>query len=262
MRLHRIKAILLQEFFITRKSIEVIMDIFFFSLISVIVFGFVNISLTGTLNPLAAKYLFIGILLWEIVRISQYSMSVGSLWNIWSRNLSNMFITPLTLKEFMFAHMLSGMAKAFLVFTVISILSLTFFNFNIFAIGFWNLLFIFLNLTLFAWSIGICILAFIFRYGTRIQALAWGLVFIFQPLTAAFFPLKVLPSFLQSVATIFPPTYAFETARNALVNPSFNSSLITIALIENVIYFLGSLVFFRYMFNKSKDTGQFARNEG
>lgn len=262
MSLSRIKGILLQEFFITRKSLEVIMDIFFFSLMSILVFGFVTTFLAGNVNKTAAHYLILGIILWEIIRINQYSMSVGSLWNIWSRNLSNMFISPLTLREFIFAHMLSGVFKAGFVFILISILSTYVFNFNILNIGFFNLLLIFINLTIFSWSVGIIILGFIFKQGTRIQALAWGLIFIFQPLTAAFFPLNILPVQIQTISRLLPPTYVFESARSYLQNPATNWELTLIAFVLNIIYFILSLLFFNFLFNKSKETGQFARNEG
>ena len=110
----------------------------------------------------------------------------------------------------------------------------------------------FINLTLFAWSVGIFILAFIFRYGTRIQALAWGLVFLFQPLTAAFFPVSVLPPPLQTIAYFFPPTFVFEAARAGLTDPTINWHMTGIAFGENIVYFAFSLWFFNLMFTKAK----------
>lgn len=261
MSVTRIKAVLLQEFFITRKSLEIIVDLFFFSIMAVVVFGFVSLFLSGSVNSTSAHYLLLGILLWEIIRITQYSMSVGSLWNVWSRNLSNMFIAPLSLKEYVFAHMLSGVAKALPTFILISIIAVVIFDFNIFSIGIVNLILGFINLTIFSWTIGLIILGLIFRFGTRIQALAWGLIFLFQPLTAAFFPVKILPDFLRLIAYSLPPTYVFEAARNALTNPSVNWNYAGIAFLQNIIYFLLSIWFFTTMVKKSKDTGQFASME-
>lgn len=261
MSIQRINAILLQELYITKRSLEVIIDLFYFSVVNIIVFGFVFVFLSKG-NPQAARYLLLGMLLWEIVRITQYSMSVGSLWNVWSRNLSNMFVTPLSLKEYILAEMLAGVIKALLSFMFISIISIFVFNFNIFNMGIINFFFFFINLTIFAWSVGIVILGLIFRYGTRIQALAWGSIFIFQPLTAMFFPVSVLPGFLQTIAYLLPATYVFEAARESLTNPSINFFKIGIAFGENIFYFLLSLWFFNIMFRKSKETGQFAKMEG
>lgn len=260
MSIRRINAILLQELYITKRSLEVIIDLFYFSVVNIVVFGFVFIFLSKA-NPQAGRYLLLGMLLWEIIRITQYSMSVGSLWNVWSRNLSNMFVTPLSLKEYIIAEMLAGVIKALLIFMVIAIISIFVFNFNIFNMGILNFFFFFINLTIFAWSVGIVILGLIFRYGTRIQALAWGSIFIFQPLTAMFFPVSVLPNFLQTIAYLLPATYIFEAARASLTNPSIDLFKIGIAFGENIFYFLLSLWFFNIMFRKSKETGQFAKME-
>ncbi|MEK7502769.1 MAG: ABC transporter permease [Patescibacteria group bacterium] len=262
MSIQRIKAILLQELYITRHSLEVLMDLFYFSIVNIIVFGFVSIYLAGSNNPLAAHYILLGMILWEIIRVTQYSISVGSLWNIWSRNLSNMFVTPLDLKEYMAAAMLAGAVKTIIILVLIGTISHFIFNFNILNLGILNLFLFFINLTIFAWSVGIIILGIIFRYGTRIQALAWGIIFIFQPLTAVFFPVSILPKFMQWIAYSFPPTYIFEAARLNISNQSTDWQYIYIAFAENIFYFILALIFFNVMFNKSKETGQFARNEG
>lgn len=262
MSTQRIKAVILQELYITKHSLEVIIDLFYFSVITIIVFGLVSVYLAGTNNPLSAQYILMGMILWEAIRVTQYSISVGALWNIWSRNLSNMFVAPLTLSEYMLATMLAGMVKTGIILVLISTIAAFLFGFNILNIGIVNLLLALVNLTIFAWSTGIVILAVIFRYGTRIQALAWGLVFIFQPLTASFFPVSVLPEPLKTLAYAFPPTYVFESARSALVDISINWQYAGIAFLQNLIYFILSLLFFNFMFNKSKDIGQFAKNEG
>ncbi len=262
MSISRIYANILQELFITKSSLEVIIDLFYFSIINIIAFGFVSVFLTSKTNPTAAHYLLTGMILWEIIRVTQYSISVGALWNIWSRNLSNMFVAPLSLKEYMIAAMISGGLKSIAILIVISLIAKFMFNFDIFALGILNLFFYFINLTIFAWTAGIIILGLIFRFGTRIQALAWGLIFLFQPLTATFFPIKILPVAIQKIAYFLPPTYIFEAARTNLTNPTIQSGHILIAFLQNIIYLAVSLLFFNYMFNKSRETGQFAKNEG
>jgi len=261
MSITRIWGVLLQELYITKRSLEVFMDLFFFTAINVLAFGLVSKFLFSGDSFLAGEYLLGGFLFWEVLRITQYSMSVGAMWNVWSKNLSNMFISPLTTKEYLTALMLSGLIKAVFIFIGISIMSLYFFNFNIFKIGLLNLFASYINLTFFAWSLGIIILGIIFRYGTRIQALAWGLIFLFQPLTAALFPLSILPIYIKVISYLFPSTYVFEAIRQALISPSFNLQFQTIALVQNILYFLLSIWVFNFLFRRSKETGQFVNNE-
>lgn len=262
MSLSRILSILLQEYYILKRSLEVWVDIFYFSIQTIIVFGFFTTYLTNKLNPATAHVLIIGTLLWEVVRVGQYSVSMNPLWNMWSRNLTNMFISPLSIAEYLIAQCFSGIIKSTIVLLTISLIANYLFHFNILHIGFINLLSYFINLTIFSWSIGIIVIAMIFRFGTRIQAFAWGMVFLFQPLTAALFPVSILPPFVRSIAMVLPPTYVFEAARASLSSPEVDWRQAIIAFILNMIYFVFALIFFNSMFNKSKETGQFARNEG
>jgi ABC-2 type transport system permease protein len=260
MNTKRIIAILKQEYFLTLRSMEVIVDIFFFPIVNIVVFGFLSLYLSGT-NTIAGEYVIMGMLLWQVIWIVEYSVTVGSLWNIWSRNLSNMFIAPLKLSEYIIAHTISGVAKSFIVLCMGATLSAYVFHFNLLDIGIVPLILVFFNFVVFAFSLGIVILGLLFRFGTRIQALAWGFVTIFQPLSAAFYPLSVLPPVLQTIATIFPATYTFEAARFALQYHEVNVRLFGIAFLENIIWLLVCSALFFWLFNTSRETGQFARNE-
>jgi ABC-2 type transport system permease protein len=262
MSIDHVRAILLQEIYITKRSLEVIMDLFFTSLMTVIVFGFVFRFLAGVLNGSTGSYLILGMLLWEIIRVNQYSLSVGSLWNIWARNLSNLFIAPLSMQEYIAAHMLSGLLKTVIIFGTISAIAARWFHFNVLHLGLLNVALFFANLTLFAWSLGLVLLGIIFLAGTRIQALAWGLVFLFQPLTAAFYPLAVLPPAIRGIAYALPPTFVFEAAREALARGGVNWTYLGLATGENLVYLLVAVGAFRLMYAHARNTGQFARSEG
>src|SRR5712691_8425873 len=259
--LERVQAVLLQELYITARSVEVIVDLPFWSVMTVVVFGFVTKFLASVMNPTVAHYLYLGTLMWEIMRVAQYSMSLSVLWNVWSHNFSNMFITPLSMFEYVLAQVISGAIKAVVLFGLVTLVAAVLFDFNMLTMGLGNLALLFLNLLFFAYSIGLLILGIIFRLGTRIQALAWGLVLIFQPLTAAYYPLSVMPPALQAIARLFPPTYVFEAARASLASPGVQLRAMSIALFENVIYFGLAVLFFSFMYNRSRQTGQFARNE-
>ena len=261
MKLKRITAIFLQEFFITTHSVEIVMDILVFPLTNIVIFGFLSLYLGGSNQNTIGQYVLLGMLLWQIIWIIEYSISVGSLWNIWARNLSNMFIAPLMIQEYILALTISGIVKACAMLFFSSALSFFIFQFNILTIGFAPLLLLFINFTFFAFSMGIAMLGLIFRYGTRIQAFAWGVVPIFQPLSAAFYPVNVMPLPLQFIAYLFPPTYTFEAARYSLLYHTVNWQLFGISFAENIFYCIVCILFFSKMFKKSRDTGQFARNE-
>lgn len=260
MLIERIKGLLYQELFITYHSLEVLMDLLFFSVISAVTFGF--FTLYSSADSEMARNLYMGILFMEIIRITQYTTSLNALWNIWSRNLSNLFIAPLSVWEYISSQMISGAIKAGVIFLLISFLAKIFFQFDIFLVGPLNLVLFYINLVLFSWTLGIAILGFIFKFGSKYSAFAWSLVFLFQPIIGTFFPVSVLPSFLQKISYSLPPTYIFEAARQALASPVVNWDYVLKAVGLNLIYLILSLWFFKFMFEKSKESGQFARNEG
>ncbi len=261
MKLHRIEAIFIQEYFVMRHALEVIMDIAIYPLMSVVVFGFLSLYLIGKGNSEIGQSVIMGMLLWQIIFIAQYSIPVAALWNIWSRNLSNLFITPLNVTEYVIAQTISSTVKSFIIVGLSSLICYWIFHFNILSLGLTSLIIIFINFTMFAFALGLMILGLICRYSTRIQSLAWGLLPILQPLMAAIYPVKVLPYPLQILSYFFPPTFTFEAARSGLASHTIDWQLYGISFAMNIIYTLIAIFIFRYMFDKSRDTGQFARNE-
>lgn len=262
MNLNRIKAILMQELFITKRSYEVINDIGIYPLWSIIVFGFLTIYLAGVTGVVIAHYVLVGMILWQVINITQYSIAVGCLWDVWARNLTNIFITPVSNSEYLVAYTISGAIKAIMVLILGGIVSIVVFHFNILSLGITNLILYFFNLSFFAFSFGILILGLIFRFGTRIQAFAWGLITFFQPLMAVIYPVSILPEPLKSLAYIFPPTYVFEGARAGLTDSSIQWSYNLKAFFLNILFCILTVVFFNLMFKKSRELGQFAKLEG
>lgn len=259
--LQRILGIMRQEYYMTLHAIETINDVFVYSVIQLFLFGFIFSYFIGSKNSLIGQYLLLGMIMWEIIRIVQYSISVGCLWNIWARNLSNMFISPLVPAEYLIGFSLSGIAKALFAFLMDSSIAYAFFHFNIYHIGILNIFLYFLNLSFFGFSAGIVIMGLIFRYGTKIQAFAWSIIPFLQPLTAAFYPVSILPKPLQIFAELFPTTYVFEAARHNLTDSAIQWSYVITAFCLNIIYLVLAIWVFNILFKGSKNSGQFARNE-
>lgn len=261
MSLNRIKALLLHEIFITKHSFEVINDILFYPLFTVVVFGFMTLYLVGTTGKVIANEVLAGMIFWQVVNIAQYSVGVGCLWDVWSRNLTNMFISPINIKEYLFSFAISGTIKALIILLLASILSIFVFQFNIFSMGLTNTFLVFINLVFFGFSFGVVMLGLIIRFGTKVAAFAWGFINVFQPFMAVIYPASILPQPFRGIAFLLAPTYVFEAMRKNLKGQSGATEFIY-AIILNIIFLIGAIIFFRFMFNKSKQSGAFARLEG
>lgn len=262
MSFNRIKAILIHEAFMMRHSFEVVNDIIIYPLLQIVIFGFLTLYLFGLNGKIIGEHVLIGTILWQIVSITQYSVSVGCLWDVWSKNLTNIFISPISTSEYFTAYMISGTIKSLLMFFLASILSFQVFHFNILNLGIINLIIYFINLAIFAFGFGIIILGLIFRFGNRIQAFAWAMIGIAQPFMAVIYPVSVLPKPLQIISYFFSPTYIFEVARINVSDKTIQWVFIEKAFLINLVFVFLAVNFFNLMFRESKKKGQFARLEG
>jgi len=78
---------------------------------------------------------------------------------------------------------------------------------------------------------------------------------------AVIYPVAILPQPFRSIAYFLAPTHVFEAMRKSLSGQSVTVDIWR-AVILNVIFLIFAVIFFRLMFSKSRETGQFARLEG
>jgi ABC-2 type transport system permease protein len=257
MKLHRVWASALHSWYHLNHSMETWVDLFWFSLIDILVFGMISSALLQSSQQ--AAFLVIGIIFWEIVRIGQYTVTVGLLWETWSKSFSSMFISPLSIWEYIAGQTLSGVAKSVVVTVMVSVIARLVFDFNILQIGILPLLLYFTVLMTFATAAGIFVISLIIRFGTNIQSLAWGLIFLVQPLSATFYPVSALPDFIRPVAYLSPVTYVMESARHQLTDGSVLWMYLGIAAALSLLYLALSVWVTERALHHSKNTGSFAR---
>lgn len=259
-----IKAVLRQELYVTRASWEIYFDIFLFTLANVVLFGFIaNYLVKGSSahTVLQVQSLVIAVVFWEALRVNQYSTSVSSMWNVWSHNLSNMFIAPIRTSEYLLAHIIAATLKSLAILLISGVLAGTIFHINMLHLGIFPLLFTYLNMVIFATAIGLVLIGLVFQFGTKVQALTWGSVYVIQPLCAVFFPVGVLPGFLQPVSHLLPVTYFFEWLRALHEKTAFSNLRVFGAFAFNVLCLvIASLIFSRQL-AAAKRSGQLVRND-
>lgn len=259
----RIKGVILQNLFHLRHSLEDLIDTFFWPSIDVIIWGFITIyflRLQGPEGPIAVIITFLmgGLILWNIVWRAQQDISFALLRNIWNRTILSLFSTPLTPWEFIGATMILGVFKIILTLSLVSIIAFTLYSFNLFSLGFYLLPF-FISLIAFAWATGICITGLIIRFGMRIQAFAWSLIVLLHPISAVFYPVSVLPPFLQKVALFLPTSHIFEGMREVFKTGTVSTEHLIWAFALNIAYLIFSGWFFAFMFEKARKKGKLVK---
>src|SRR6202044_3230676 len=116
-------------------------------------------------------------------------------------------------------------------------------GFNLYGIGF-PLVAFFCNLIFTSWSVGIFVSGLVLRYGLGAESIVWTLMFGMMPLACIYYPVTVLPDWLQVVAWSLPPTYVFEGMRSLLMEHIFRADLMVDALAINVVLITISFAIF------------------
>jgi ABC-2 type transport system permease protein len=261
--LERILGLLERQLFLYRRSMIRMLEIVYWPVMDLLVWGFLSVYVARLRGggAVAIAYLVGAMILWDIFFRVQQAISVSFLEDIWTRNLANVFVSPISTGEFLCATMLLGVLKVLVIGLLLAGLALALYAFNIFQYGLPLLPFV-LNLIFSAWGMGILTTALILRFGQGAEALAWAVAFLFQPFSAVFYPVQVLPLPLQSVAWTLPTTYAFEGMRAVLNGHPVPWGYVAWAALTNAILLgLSAAVFARVM-RIARELGLLLRTEG
>lgn len=260
MKINRIYALILRYLYLYPRSVPRIMDIFFWPMVEVLIWGFltvylqtIKLTIPNFINVLLGALIF-----WNFIHRSQQAVSIAFLEEVWERNLLNIFVTPLNLGEFLVATVFVGLTRLLLIGLTISGLAFLLFHFNIFSFGFYLIPFV-LNLFWFGWILGLVATSIIMRFGQSAQVLAFALTILLQPFVAVFYPVTVLPIALQYLANIIPATHVFEGMRAVVFTGQLPIMGLLLATGLNIIWFMAALIIFFKMFDYILETGQLMR---
>lgn len=257
MKLHRINALLFRHLYLIMRSFPRLLDIFYWPVADLLLWGFLSLYIEQfQLNNVNIVTILLGgIVLWGIFYQAQQAISVAFLEEVWEKNLLNIFVTPVSIFEFLFSTLLLGLVKMIVVGAVLAILAFFLYSFNLFTLGFALIPFL-INLLVFGWAIALFSMAIILRFGTSAQVLAFGFLLIIQPFSAVFYPVSALPQSIHFLAYLFPPTYVFEGMRAVLSTGGLPMHFVLLSVAANIIWLALVMIFFYVTFNKVKEQGR------
>ncbi len=244
MNIKSIFAVSLRQFYLYRRSMTRLFEVFYWPMVDLLLWGFVTVYLqkSSTGLPQFVSFFLGALILWDILFRSQQGIAVSFLEDMWARNLINIFVSPIRISEYIYGLLLISIFKVIVAFSVLSLLAGLLYSFDIFKIGI-SLIPLILNLMATGWAIGIFTVAIILRFGQQTEILAWAVAFLFMPFSAVFYPVDVLPPVLQYIAKFIPPAYVFEGMRSVIASNAFPLKHIIWASVINIIYITCSVVF-------------------
>jgi ABC-2 type transport system permease protein len=252
----RVSAMVMRYWYLLRSSWPRLFELIYWPMVQMLTWGFLQLYIGQNAGFFArAGGTFIGaVILWDILVRGQLGFSVSFLEEMWARNLGNLLISPLRPIEFVIALMVMSLIRLAIGVVPVTLVALAFFNFNLYSLGF-ALVAFFINLILTSWAIGIVVSGLVLRNGMGAESLAWTIMFIFLPLTAVYYPVEVLPFWVQPLSWALPPTYVFEGMRALLIDHVFRADLMVEALLLNAAYFVAGVAIYMQLLNSARRAG-------
>jgi ABC-2 type transport system permease protein len=246
---NRVAAMVRRYWYLLRTSWPRILDLIYWPAVQMLMWGFLQVYVSQNAGFFAqAGGVFIGsVLLWDILFRGQLGFSISFLEEMYARNLGNIMMSPLRPAEFLLALMVMSIVRLSIGMIPVSLLAIAFFGFNLWALGL-ALAAFFANLILTSWSVGIFVAGLLLRNGLGAESMAWTIMFLFLPLTCVYYPVAILPVWLQYFAWALPPTYVFEGMRALVTDHVFRADLMAQAFAFNVVLFAAaSFAFFKLL---------------
>jgi ABC-2 type transport system permease protein len=214
MSARRVWAIILRQIFLYRGSPQRVLPMFAWVVIDILLWGFI----TRYLNQVShAGFNFVpallgAVLLWDFLTRVMQGVTMAFFEDVWSRNFLNFFATPLRTSEYLAGLVLTAIGTsvvglvAMIIFARLAF-GLSFLTYGVALAPFLAVLF------LTGIALGVAAAGLVLRLGPASEWLIWPIPTLVSPFAGVFYPLSVMPAWMQWIARALPPSYVFQGMR-------------------------------------------------
>jgi len=205
-------------------------------------------------NSHILTYFISALILWQLIYRANFEICFNILDEFWEQNLINFIASPLRPSEWVLAAMMSGMLK--IIFTLFfgAFAGWLFFQVNIFSLGWILPMFVVLCL-LSGWIVGFFGAAVIIYKGSKFPQIPWVLITLMALFSSIYYPVKILPGWMQVVSQSLPMTYVFAGLRDWITTGTVTNVYFIYSFILSFFYLALGIFVFLYMFEKSRVRG-------
>lgn len=256
----RIYAILLRQFYLLRESKARLFSLFIWVAIDMVLWGFITKYLGGITMPgFHAVPVFLGaVLMWDFLSRVMQGVTMAFFEDVWSRNFLNMFASPLSIAEYLSGLVLASIFTSAIGLAVMLGMASVVFGFSGLAYGVMFAPFLFI-LFLCGIALGILGSAIVLRLGPAAEWFIWPIPALISPFACVYYPLTTLPTWMQAIAHLLPPSYVFENMRRIVAGGSASLNDLAVAAALAVMYILLACWFFVRVYKLAVRSGLIAR---
>ena len=256
MNFNKIFALSLRHVYLIKGSFPRILDLIYWPTIQIFLWGFISkfFTLNSSYFENTVGIILSAAILYDFLFRSSISYNMMFLEEIWSRNFTNLFIAPIKISEIIAALTFTAIFRTLIGLVPAALLAIPLFGVSIFKIGI-PLIFLLITLYIFGVTLGLLVTSGLVRFGPSFENIAWASLFFLAPLGCIYYPIEILPDWLQIIAKLLPLVHIFEEMRNVLIHDIINYYQILKAIIISFIYFVFGIVVFYLSYEGAKNRG-------
>ena len=256
MNYNKIFALSLRHIYLIKGSFPRILDLIYWPTIQIFLWGFISkfFTLNSTFYENTVGIILSAAILYDFLFRSSISYNMMFLEEIWSRNFTNLFIAPIKLSEIIAALTFTAIFRTLIGLVPAALLAIPFFGVSILKIGM-PLIFLLITLYIFGVTLGLLVTAGLVRFGPSFENIAWASLFFLAPLGCIYYPVEILPEWLQLIANVLPLVHIFEEMRSILIYDTVNLYQIFKAIFISLIYFVIGVIIFYLSYSGAKKRG-------
>ena len=256
MNLNKIFALSLRHVYLIKGSFPRILDLIYWPTIQIFLWGFISkfFTLNSSYFENTVGIILSAAILYDFLFRSSISYNMMFLEEIWSRNFTNLFIAPIKISEIIAALTFTAIFRTLIGLVPAALLAIPLFGVSIFKIGI-PLIFLLVTLYIFGVTLGLLVTSGLIRFGPSFENIAWASLFFLAPLGCIYYPIEILPDWLQIIAKLLPLVHIFEEMRNVLIHDIINYYQILKAIIISFIYFVFGIIVFYLSYEGAKNRG-------
>jgi len=254
--LNKIFALSLRHLYLIKGSFPRILDLIYWPSIQVFLWGFISefFTVSSSYYNNTVGIILTAAILYDFLFRSSISYNMMFLEEIWSRNFTNLFIAPIKISEIISALTFTAILRTLIGLVPAALLAIPFFGVSIFSIGA-PLILLLITLYIFGVTLGLLVTAGLLRFGPSFENIAWASLFFLAPLGCIYYPIDILPEWLQIIAKLLPLVHIFEEMRNILIYDIINYLHILKAIIISFVYFVVGIFVFYLSYSGAKNRG-------
>jgi ABC-2 type transport system permease protein len=252
----RIAAMLQRYLYLLQSSWPRTLELLYWPAIQMVLWGFTSqfLMTNSSYVARAGGVLLAAVMLWDVMFRGQLGVSVSFLEELWSRNLGHLFVSPLRPYEWILSLLAMSLIRVIIGVLPAALLAIPLYHYSIFTLGL-PLIAFFVLLLIMGWALGLMIGALLLRHGLGAESLAWLAVFLLAPASAVYYPVSILPPWLQYLAWALPSAHIFEGMRAVMFEGVFRLDHFAAAAALDLLYLLLGGGVFLLAFRQARQRG-------